>query len=235
MKQLAFEFGAIPPPSLENFITGRNAELLHNVRRLALAHAGERIIYVWGAPGSGRSHLLKGAISAARATGADAVYLACDRDTRLPAELAARVCLAVDDVERLDDRAQVGLFNLCNTMREHEGALFVSGNVPPARLGLRQDLVTRLGWGLVYEVHGLSDDEKAQALRQRAAERGFSLTDEVCSYVMTRAPRDMSTLFSLLDALDRYSLEAKRPVTVALARELLQTVAQRGTKAGNGR
>ena len=223
MKQLAFELSAIQPATLDNFIPGRNAELLHNVRSLVLARGGERMIYLWGASGSGRSHLLKGAVSAACAAGMDAVYVACDRNASLPEDLARRGCIAVDDVERLDEAAQIALFNLCNAMREQQGALVASGNVPPARLGLRQDLVTRLAWGLTYEVHALSDDEKATALRQRAARRGFALGDEVCSYIMTRAPRDMSTLLALVDALDRYSLETKRAVTVALARELLQS------------
>ncbi|HET9664387.1 MAG TPA: hypothetical protein VFP00_09160 [Burkholderiales bacterium] len=102
----------------------------------------------------------------------------------------------------------------------------MSGNVPPAKLLLRQDLITRLAWGLVYEVHPLADDEKAQALRRRAAERGFLLADEVCAYLMTRASREMSVLLGILDALDRYSLQTKRPVTVALARELLQANAR---------
>jgi len=130
-------------------------------------------------------------------------------------------------VERLDPAAQIALFNACNAIREQHGLLLASGNAPPAQLPLRQDLVTRLGWGLVYQVHGLSDDEKAQALKCRAAERGFALADDVCAYLLNRAPRDMSSLLALLEDLDRYSLEAKRPVSVALARELLHAARNR--------
>jgi len=231
MKQLAFEFGAIPPPTLENFIPGRNAELLHHVRQLAFAAGGERFIYVWGAPGSGRSHLLKGAVSAARSAGIDALYLRCERGAALPGDLASHACIAVDDVERLEEAAQIALFSAYNAVRERDGALLASGNVPPARLGLRADLVTRLGWGLVYEAQALDDEEKAQALRRRAAELGFALGDDVCGYLLARAPRDMATLLALTDALDRHSLEAKRPVTVALARELLQSAAAGERKA----
>ena len=237
MKQLAFDFGTIAPPTLVAFIPGRNAELLHNVRNLASGHTAERLIYLWGAPGSGRSNLLKAAVSAARAAGVEAVYLACEQDTRIPEDLACRGFVALDDVERLDAVAQVALFNVCNAMREGKHALLVSGNVPPARLPLRQDLLTRLAWGLTYEVQALSDDEKMQALRQRAVKRGFALGEDVCGYLMTRVPRDLSTLFALLDALDRHSMEAKRPVTVALARELLQSfdVTTSNTESSNER
>jgi DnaA family protein len=83
---------------------------------------------------------------------------------------------------------------------------------------------------LVYQVHALSDEEKTQALKRQAAERGFTVADEVCAYLMTRAPRDMSSLLALLDGLDRPSLEVKRPVTVALARELLHAAKRSGLR-----
>jgi DnaA family protein len=221
MKQLAFEFAPIPPPTLHNFVAGRNAELLKNLQRVAISDAGERFFYVWGMPESGRSHLLRGAVDAACAVGANAVYVACTRDTILPNDVRDRGCIALDDVQHLGEAAQIALFNACNALRERGGAVLASGDVPPAQLPLRQDLVTRLGWGLVYQVHALSDDEKMQALKRQAAERGFALAEEVCIYLLTRAPRDMTSLLALLDGLDRYSLQVKRPVTLALARELL--------------
>lgn len=234
MKQLAFELGAVAPPTLNNFISGRNAELVHHLQCLAEKRTDERFIYLWGPPASGRSHLLKGATSAARAAGVDAAYVTCRGDTPLPADLARHQYIAVDDVERLDAAGQIALFNAYNATRERHGALLASGSVPPARLQLRADLVTRLGWGLVYEVRALSDQDKVQAMRQRAADRGFSLGDDVLTYLMTRAPRDMATLLALIDALDRSSLEAKRPVSVALAREILQSLAAQATKAEEG-
>lgn len=230
MKQLALDFASIPPPTLHNFVAGRNGELLQNLQRFAMTQGGERSVYVWGAPGSGRSHLLKGVVDAACAMGADAVYVACSGEARLADDLGCHDCVAVDDVQHLDAQAQIALFNICNALRERDGALLASGNTPPAQLALRQDLVTRLGWGLVYQVHALSDDEKAQALQRQAAERGFTLADDVCAYLLTHAPRDMSSLLALLDGLDRHSLEVKRPVTVALARELLQAAKRSGLR-----
>lgn len=232
MKQLAFDFAPPTPPTLDNFVPGRNAELLQNLQRLAAAGAGERFLYVWGAPGSGRTHLLRGAVAAARAGGANAAYVACVDNMRLPEDIERLDCVAVDDVQHLDAEAQIALFNLYNELRERRGALLVSGDAPPAQLELRQDLVTRLGWGLVYQVHALSDDEKAQALKHQATVRGFALADEVCAYLLTRTRRDMSSLLALLDGLDRYSLQVKRPVTIALVRELLQAE-KAGTRIGD--
>jgi DnaA family protein len=88
-------------------------------------------------------------------------------------------------------------------------------------LKLRADLLTRLGWGLVLQVRALNDEEKIHALTQRARARGFALPPEVCAYLLVHAPRDMESLFAALAALDRYSLETRRAITIRLLRELL--------------
>ena len=221
MKQLAFEFSVPPAPAFENFIPGRNAELLVNLRRLVFSREGERSIYIWGASGSGRTHLLQATVAAARSASAAARFVPCAKEASLPNDLSSCDCIAVDNVGNLDEAGQIALFNACNAMREKGGAFVASGDAPPARLALRPDVVTRLAWGLVYEVHALSDEEKAQALRRRALELGFTLADEVCGYLLARAPREMSALLAVVDAMDRYSLETKRPVSIALARDLL--------------
>jgi DnaA-homolog protein len=221
MKQLALDFVSQSSPTLDNFIVGRNGELLANIRRLAAGQATERFLYLWGRPGSGRSHLLRGAVTVLQRAGTAAAYVACTSDTR-PAEGLERMdCVALDDVDRLGEDGQVAVFSLYNVLRERGAALLAGGGAPPVQLKLREDLVTRLAWGLVYQVHGLSDEEKGRALAEYAAGRGFRLLPEVCDYLLTRASRDLPSLLGMLDALDRYSLETKRPVTVPLARELL--------------
>jgi DnaA family protein len=232
MKQLALDLAQSPPPTLENFVGGRNAELIQNLKKLAAREAGERFIYIWGERGSGRSHLLQGVAAAARAAKASAAYIACTRDTRFAEGVESPDCVAVDDVDILGDDAQVALFHLYNALRERRGSLVASGDAPPVQLKLRRDLVTRLGWGLVYQVRALSDEEKAQALTRHAAARGFPIPDEVCDYLLARVRRDMPSLLATLDALDRHSLEAKRPITVALARELLQTAKEQESGTG---
>ena len=223
MKQLALDFASQPLPTLDNFIVGRNGELMENLRRLGADQAREHFLYVWGRPASGRSHLLKGVITALQRAGAAAAYIACKADTRFAEGLDRMDGVALDDVDRLDDEGQIAAFDLYNALRERNGALVAGGSAPPVQLTLREDLVTRLAWGLVYQVHALTDDEKVRALSEHAASRGLPLPREVCDYLLTRARRDMPSLLATLDALDRYSLETRRPVTVPLVRELLET------------
>ncbi len=224
MKQLLLDIAPPSPPTLANFVPGRNRELLQTLGDMLAGK--ERFVYLWGAAGCGRSHLLQAVIAAATRNQLNPVYIECgstgDTNTAFAAANAAD-CVAVDDVERLSASVQIGLFNLYNRMRDEGHArLLVSGPVAPAQLGLREDLVTRLGWGLVYQVHELTDEEKIQAMQSHAASRGFDLPQEVSDYLLRHGQRDMPSLIAMLDALDRYSLANRRQITVPLLRELLR-------------
>ena len=215
MTQLLLGIAPEWSPTLDNFVAGRNVELLSALRHALVATQGERALYVWGETGSGKSHLLQAAVAHARAEGETAVY-ACGA---VP-EVAAVV--AVDDVEGLDDAAQVALFALYNRLRENGGTLLVSGTQAPAFLQLRDDLRTRLGWGLVYQVHALNDAEKAQALCQHALARGFELPNEVTTYLLRHGRRDLPALLATLDALDEHCLRLKRAASVPLLKEVMR-------------
>ncbi len=201
-------------PTLENFVAGRNVELLSALRHALAATQGVRGLYVWGDTGSGKSHLLQAAVECARAAGQSAVY-ACGEVPE-----AAQV-VAVDDVEKLDDAEQVALFALYNRQRESGSMLLVSGSQAPAFLCLRDDLRTRLGWGLVYQVHALNDTEKAQALQHHAQARGFELPNEVTTYLLRHGRRDLPALLATLDALDEHCLRLKRAASVPLLKEVM--------------
>jgi DnaA family protein len=221
MSQLLLDIAPDARPSLAGFVPGRNAELLAALRALP-AGGGERFLYLWGAAGCGRSHLLRATTEAYRERGLEAAY--SPEGAGLAPELERLDCVAVDDVHRLGAGDQEALFHLYNRIRDGgRAALIAAGDAAPARLGLREDLRTRLGWGLVYEVHGLSDEEKAQALERHAAARGLALPPEVTDWLLRHGRRDLPWLVAVVDALDRHSLQTKRPVTLPLLREIIQS------------
>ena len=203
-------------PTLDNFVAGRNVELLSALRHALAGTANERCFYLWGEAGSGKSHLLQAVMNGARASGQRAICL-CGVVPE------AMQTAAVDDVEMLDEAGQIALFELYNRMRESGGMLLVSGTVAPAHLHLRDDLRTRLGWGLVYQVHGLSDEEKVQALERHAKARGFIVPHEVTQYLLRHGRRDLPALLATLDALDTHCLRLKRAASVPLLKEVMQT------------
>jgi DnaA family protein len=214
MRQLSLAILQAPQPSFDNFVPGANGEALASLREAAKGRSREAVIYLWGEPGSGRTHLLRAAAHEAP----EAAYLTAGSGL---IAAAARL-LAVDDVERLAEDEQIALFQLINRAREGAAIVLAAGNVPPGQLALREDLRSRLGWGLVYQVKALSDADKALWLRAAAERRGLRLADEVVWYLLTHVRRDMPSLNAILEHLDRYSLERRRPVTLPLVREALQ-------------
>lgn len=214
-RQLALDLLQPLRPSLDNFVVGRNAEAVAALRQL-VAGRGERYVVLWGNEGSGRSHLLQAVAASGPSRWMDAAGAPVDFES------GVRLYLA-DDVDRYDEARQQRLFVLQNEVRaSRDAALVASASAPPSQLALRDDVRTRLAWGLVYQLHGLSDEEKQAALQAHAASRGVVLPHEVLHYMLTHMPRDMRTQVAILDALDAYALAEKRPITVPLVREWLQ-------------
>lgn len=224
-RQLTLDLRPEPHLTLENFIAGPNVELLARLRALAQPHTFEAV-YLWGPPGSGRSHLLQATRAAAEAAGRRAVYVAAEEaGADLPCPAGG--LLVVDDVDRLTPAAQLGLFRAFNSARLAGLALLLAGPQPPGGLLLREDLRTRIGQAIVYALKPLGDEEKAATLQQRAAQRGLPLDEGVVTYMLRHSSRELSALMALLDELDRAALERKRPVTVPLVRELLSPAERR--------
>ena len=220
-EQLVFPLAPEPAPTFANFVAGPNAEVAEALVRFAAALLAETGVLIWGAPGAGKSHLLQ-AMNAA-AAGAGRPVRHCPTPAETPeAPPDARALVTVDAVDRADAAAQARLFTLYNALQATGGQLAVASSIPPAGLSLREDLRTRLGWGLVYEVVPLSDDQKPAALAAFARMRGFHLADEAIAYLLAHGRRDMASLVRALIALDAHSLAHKRPVTVPLIRAWLQ-------------
>jgi DnaA family protein len=100
--------------------------------------------------------------------------------------------------------------------------MLVTGLHSPLQMKLREDLATRLAWGVTYEVIGLSDEEKKLALLKHADERGMKLGMDIIDYCLKYLKRDMPNLFSILEALDQWSLTYKRPITLPLLKEIIE-------------
>jgi len=219
VRQLVLDIAPPAAPAFANFVAGANREGYSAVEGLAAGTGIEPRIYLWGESGSGKSHLLRAAVAAA---GTGAAYVAAGAALPASETVPAGALLAVDDADRLDAEAQIALFSLSNAAAAGQLRLLVAGAHAPAHLRLRPDLATRLGAALVFRLQPLTDEEKADALRRHAQTRGLRLSDEAIGYLLVHARRDLPSLLVLLDALDRYSLAAKRAVTVPLIREVLQ-------------
>lgn len=217
MQQLLLNLDTGNAPSLDNYLTGQNGEVIHLLKEVANRHSRDHFVYLWGENATGKTHLLKALsqCSSARYITANNpesdFFYSPDCDLYL-----------LDDCERLTPEKQIAAFNLFNQVRENNGYMITSGPCTPLALDLRDDLKSRLCWGLVYQIKSLTDEEKITALNEQAKQRGFTLSPGVLPYLITHYQRDMHSLSMILDALDRYSLQTKRTITLPLLHDLLE-------------
>jgi DnaA family protein len=204
---------------LDNFVVGKNAALLATLHQHLKAHDGSWL-YLWGEPGHGRTHLLQAAVAAAHASGRPTEYIAADQGERL--QMQPGLLAALDDVDCLDAAAQAALCRALIQVRDAQGALILAGNAPPQHLALREDVRTRIGQALIFEVQPLEDADKRTLLLQQARARGLLMEADIVEYLLRHGRRDMLWLMSVLDALDEASLSLGRPITLPLLQEVLQ-------------
>ena len=213
MRQLILDLLPASPPTLDNFVAGGNGETVAALTGWLAGIPGDTSFCLWGEAGSGCSHLLLASGFAYADAALDPTLASAPESEQL----------AVDHVDRLDDTGQVALFNRFNRLKMGCGQLLTAAGQPPAHLELREDLRTRIGQTLIYEIQSLSDEEKSAALRRHAIERGMLMDPGVVQYLLRHGRRDLPSLMAMLGSLDRASLEQKRPPTLPLLRELMQT------------
>lgn len=222
-QQLPLRIGLRDSATFANFHPGPNAAVAH-----ALQSADEPFIYLGGMRGSGRSHLLQAACHELSEAGGRAAYLPLEECMAMSAQMLEGMeqmtLLAIDDVDLLAGNSEweQALFHLYNRMRDAGHRMIVAGNAVPGALGIAlPDLLSRLGWGPVFQLQPLGDNEKSGALRMRARQRGMELPVEVADYLLNHASRDMHDLVELLDRLDEGSLAAQRKLTIPFVRTFI--------------
>ena len=226
MKQITLDLGLVNGPTLDGFFAGPNQAALRHLQIGVGSTVRSPVpTYLWGAAGSGKSHLLKGVREALREQGAQVGWMDATMVEPPPFDETWSVVL-LDDVHLYTAVQQQSAFNwFINAMAPKTGQprwVLAAGTVPPADLLLREDLRTRLGWGHVFALQVLNESERRAVLRQAADARGIFLRDEVVDFMLTRFSRDMGSLMQLLDHLDRYALRTQRAVTIPLIKSMLE-------------
>ena len=220
MKQLALDIGLASVPTLDNFFAGANQAVQQHLRLYLALPRSPVPCYLWGDAGSGKTHLLKGLQHSLQEQGAPSGWM--DANTRDPLAFDSRwQAVLLDDVQWYDSAQQQAAFNWFVNAQTQQIPVFASGALPPADLKLREDLRTRLGWGLVFQLLNLSYEQRQQVLLEAAQARGLSLSQEVVDFMLNRFSRDLSSLMQLLDALDTFALRTQRAVTIPLIKTML--------------
>ena len=219
--------------SLDNYLVARNREavaaLQAVVSRLHRRLSGaDRSVFFWGERGSGKTHLLQAACRLVeQSADVSFAYVPLAMAQEVPPALVEGLegtdLVCIDDIEYICGRPawENALFTLVERLYGANGILLAAGRTNPASLELGlPDLATRLGWGLVYQLHALSDAETIAALRLRARNRGLHLSEKVARYVLHHYPRDARSVFDFLEQVDEASLARQRRVTIPFIRSL---------------
>lgn len=221
-QQLTLGIALRDDATFNNYFTGNNEQVVHS-----LFQQLEPYVFLFGERGSGKSHLLQAACHHAGKKKLPVVYLPLTEQGIVPEMLEGleRMALvALDDIDHVigNEDWETALFNLYNRAREEGAKLLVSSGEPLASLTIKlADLRSRLSWGPVFHLKGLSDEDKKLALQQRAKKRGLELEDGVVTYLLKRSPRDMNSLFSLFEKLDKASMVEKRRLTIPFIKDYL--------------
>ncbi|MGS2743334.1 DnaA regulatory inactivator Hda [Halomonas sp. LS-001] len=226
--QLPLGIGLRDDATFDSFYASqRNAALVTQLQE-QLRDNGEPYIFVWGATGTGRSHLLQAACHAASDADRRALYLPL-------ADIGHFPPLILEDIERLDlvalddlecvlgrKRWEEGLFHAFNRLRDAGKRIVIASNAAPRQLNVAlPDLASRLTWGGTFHLHPLDDEERLAALKLRAKVRGMQLPDDVGRYILHRGPRELGALCESLEQLDRASLSAQRKLTIPFIKQAL--------------
>ncbi len=228
LAQFTLSLSSKDEATFDNFYLGKHAELVAELKKTAIG-IGARMIYLCGTRGQGCSHLLQASCHYAHQNQRTSVYLPLANLIALSPEVLngfeslALVC--IDDLEAVAGHAawEEALFHLYNRVYDAGGTLILAAHDLPKAIHVNlPDLVSRLSWGMVYQLQPLSDEEKLAVLGMRANDRGICLSEEVSKYLLTHCPRHMGTLVAALDALDKASLSAQRRLTIPFVKEILQ-------------
>jgi DnaA-homolog protein len=210
----------------ETFLPARNAEALAHAQRVA-AGGPAGLTWLCGPHGAGKTHLLQAACALA-SSHARAGYVPLAEVAALGVGVLEGLpqleCLCLDDIDAVIGRDdwERGIFALLRELQDAGGSLIAAAQAPPALLAFAlPDLGSRCAAGAVLQLRLLDEAEQGQALQLRARVRGFELPDETLQWLLRRFPRDMASLYGLLDTLDEAALVAQRRLTIPFIREVL--------------
>jgi DnaA-homolog protein len=213
-----------------SFLPARNAQALEHARGVAQGQL-RGLTWLCGPRSSGKTHLLQ-AVCAAASERMRAGYVPLSQLAPLGVGvldgLPQLECLCLDDLDCITGQLawERAIFALLRELEEAGGRLVVAAHSPPALIAWAlADLGSRCAAGAVFQLRELTEQEQHAALELRARLRGLELPEETWHWLQRRFPRDMRSLYQLLDTLDEASLAAQRRLTIPFVRDVLRAQA----------
>jgi DnaA-homolog protein len=227
-QQLPVKFEFRANQSFDDFYPGSNMEIIGQLKK-TLTGTGEQLIFLWGDPSHGKSHLLHACCSEAFNLAISSFYLdlsdSAAANPGLFAGLESFEVVCLDNIDAIAGREdwEKAFFNFFNQHRDCKHRLILSSTSAPNAITFKlPDLLTRVNWGLALKIQPLNDDDKIAALRHKAQQMGFDIAPQAAQFLLTRYDRNLPALWLMLDKLDSASLAAKRKLTIPFLKQILE-------------
>ena len=221
MNQLGLPISLNASMLLESFVA--NKELLRLINQLFLNEKSSEV-YIYGASGQGKTHVLQGAVLKALEIDKNAVYIDCNES--FPEHILDFVdqidFICFDNVHSILRENQEIFFDLYNRARQAQIFILVSGNTLPSDLEVMKDLKTRLSLAVVYKLEELSDELTMSVIDSQMSQRNLSVNSNVYEYLFKSYSRDLKLLLSTMNDLDKASLQAKKPISIPFVKNFLE-------------
>jgi chromosomal replication initiator protein len=233
-----------PRCTFESFVVGPPNELAFAAaRRVAeLAAPPFNPLFVYGGVGLGKTHLMHAVAWQIRrqSPGRKVVYLSAEKfmyqfikalrfkDTMSFKELFRSAdVLMVDDVQFIGGKGstQEEFFHTFNTLVDRGRQIVVSADRSPSELlGLEERIRSRLGWGLVVDIHPTTYELRREILRRKAALIAHEVVvpDQVLEFLAERITANVRELEGALNRVVAQATLVGRAITLAIAQDVLQ-------------
>ena len=221
MNQLGLPISLDTSMLLESFVA--NQELLRSINQLFLDEKSSEV-FIYGASGQGKTHILQGAVLKALEMDKNAVYIDCSES--FPEHILDLVdqidFISFDNVHLISSENQEVFFDLYNRARQTQIFILVSGDSLPSDLEVMKDIKTRLSLAAVYKLEELNDELIMSVIDSQMSQRNLSVNSNVYEYLFKNYSRDLKVLLSTLNDLDKASLQAKKPISIPFVKKFLE-------------
>ena len=222
MNQLGLPISLNSKMLLDNFIG--NSELLNYINSLSYNNEASEI-YVYGKEGLGKTHLLQGAVIRSLNDGENAIYIDCNDS--FPEHILDSVdefkLISIDNINFINNTNQDLFFDFYNRARQSKNiTIVVSGNCLPSNLNIMKDMKTRLSLAVVFKLDILDDESTMVVLNNQMSERNLTIDSKVYKYLFKNYSRDLKVLLSVINDLDKLSLQSKQAISIPFVKKTLQ-------------
>jgi len=221
MNQLGLPISLDSKMLLDNFLG--NKQLLKFITEIYVDKTSAEI-YVYGASGLGKTHLLQGAALKALSEQQSAMYIDCFNP--LPEHVLESIeqlnWISIDNIDVINNNQQDLFFDLYNRAKQAKVTMLISGSGLPSKLGVMKDLKTRLGLATIFQLEELDDELTMSVLNNQMIDRNLSIDSKIYEYLFKYYSRDVKILLSAMDELDKASLQAKQNITIPFVKNILR-------------